>query len=67
MAKDQNHNVDMEFFTAAGVAAAGGFAVSVGEKAYRYMKSRDPLVVKTIFSRLNEAKPDAKTVEFRIR
>lgn len=58
MAENQNHNVDMEFFTAAGMAAAGGFAVSVGEKAYRYMKSREPLVVQIL---------DSTTVDDRVR
>jgi hypothetical protein len=51
--KDDNIGSDdfrMEFFTAAGIAAAGGFTVGVGEKVYRYIKSKEPLVVQILDS-----------------
>ncbi|WP_203141821.1 hypothetical protein [Marinobacter mangrovi] len=48
--KPEDGQIKAEFFTAAGVAAASGFTVSVGEKAYRYIKSKEPLVVQILDS-----------------
>ena len=50
---DENSKDDQikaEFITAASIIAAGGLSVNVGEKAYRYIKSKEPLVVQILDS-----------------
>ncbi len=46
----EDPGVRSEFFTLAGLAAGGSLGVAVGEKAYRYLKSPDPLVLQVMKS-----------------
>lgn len=45
-----------EFFTLAGLAAGGSLGVAVGEKAYRYLKSPEPLVLQVMKSVLDQGR-----------
>lgn len=48
--RDNTDQIKAEFFTLGGAVAAGGFSVGVGEKIYRYIKSKEPIVVQIMDS-----------------